>query len=170
MRVMIAVFTLFLGIVGAYLVGAGMFLQGTSLNHAGDLLLRPFLDPTPLSSIVLALSVLLAFFSLTMAIGSVPSSCKVQASHIFMWGSLFSVLTAAGFAMLLVTLWRQGTGSRELGLVFVLAAVQSCLALVLGGGAVLLERRLRHVTVPIFLAGVVETLGVGAVMAYGLTV
>jgi hypothetical protein len=170
MRVTFAVFTLFVGLIGVYVVGAGVLLQGANFEQWRDLLLRPFLDPSPASCLVLAGAILVAFFSLTFAVGTMPGYRTVHAWHILLWGSLFCVLTAAGFSFLLYTLWHQGTGTRELGLVFTLATVQACLGLVLGGSVVLLEKRMRRVTVPILFASVIETLCAGAVVAYGFTV
>ena len=170
MRVTLAIIGVVCGLFGAYLVGAGTFGHEGFAPNMWDVLGRPFSSSNPIPCLVLALSVALAFFGLAVASDSDRKARAVQLSHIFLWGGLFSVLTAAGFAVLLFVLWQQGASSHNLGLVFSLAVVQACLGVVLGGGATITGRGMRHVTVPVFVAAILETALAGAVVAYGFSV
>ena len=170
MRVTLSICALFLGLVGTYLVGAGFFLHEPVGLSGWDLLLRPFSYASALSCFVLASSVAMAFFGLAVVSTAAQRGQAVRAADVLIWGGLFNVMTAAGLTILLYLLWRQGSTSRDLGLVLSLATVQGVLGALLGGGATIVEKNLRHVTVPILVVGLLETALTGAVVAYGYAV
>jgi hypothetical protein len=167
MRITLSILALFFGLVGTYLVGAGLFANGavTPANFEG--LARPLANGNGVACLVLGGAVALAFFALVLVSGGTSAKDSLRPSHVLLWGGTFSVVTAAGFAALLYILWQRGAPSKELGFVFSLAALQACLGMVLAGAAAIVEKRLRHITVPVFAVGILETLLVGGVMAYG---
>ena len=169
MRVVLSVSAMLVGLLGTYLVGTGVFLPGTTPPDTWwKPILIPLANPHPLSWLFLTVSVALAFFGVAVAGSTRSRSAQVRTSQILLFGGTFSVLTAAGFAVLLFFLWRQGTTSaHNLGLVFNLAALQACLGLILGGGATIAGRGFRHVTVPVMLLGAIETAAAGALLFYG---
>lgn len=169
MRVVFSVSAMLVGLLGAYLVGTGVFLpSSTSPGTWWEPILVPFMSSHPLSWLLLTLSVALGFFGVAAAGDPRSRISHVRTGQILLFGGTFSVLTAAGFAALLFLLWRQGaTGAHSLGLVFSLAAIQACLGLILGGGATIAGRGFRHVTVPVMLLGAIETAAAGALLYYG---
>ncbi len=171
MRVILSASAVLVGLLGTYLVGTGVLVPGKSLPGAWwQAIFWPFQTPNVVSWLLLTVSVSLAFFGLAVAGSTRTRTSQVTAAHVMLFGGTFSVLTSAGFAALLFFLWREGSSSAQnLGLVFSLAAVQACLGVVLGGGATITGRGLRHVTVPVFLFGIIETAAAGALLAYGST-
>ena len=170
MRTFLSICALTIGLLGVYLVGTGVFMHGGFPPPNWDSLYRPFASTNPVPSLVLAMSIALAFFSLAAFAEPKPEEQPARSSSVLMWGGLFCVLTAAGFVFLLFALWRQGASSQDLGLIFCLAGVQACLGMVLGGGAVIANKERRRVTVPVFLAGVLEAVLVSAVVLHGFAV
>ena len=170
MRVTLSVLALLAGILGVYLVGTGMFVPGR-LTDAGlaDAVMLPLATASPIPCLVLTVSVALAFFGLAVAGSTRSKATAVRPVHIFLWGAVFSVITSAGFALLALMLWQQGAHEHHLGLVFSLAAVQACLGLILGGGATIVGDGQRRFATPVFIAALVQTGLLGAVLTYGLT-
>lgn len=174
MRVTLSILALFIGLCGAYMVGSGIFSgeSATQMNWSQInwmSLLKPFSDANPLACLLLTVSVALGIFSLAIASGHPDQVTPVRASHIFIWGGIFSVLTSAGFSILLYILWKDGASTGQLGLVFSLASVQACLGLILGGAAMLSDKSLRLAAAPVLAAGLLETSMAGVMMAWGYT-
>jgi hypothetical protein len=170
MRTTLSLCALAVALAGTYLVGTGIFMPGGFPPDSWDAFLRPLASTNPVPCLVLAMSIALAYFSVTAVMEGKHEPKPVKASSVLLWGSLFCVVTAAGFYILLLALWRQGSNSQDLGLIYFLAAVQASLGLVLGGGALLANKELRRVTVPVFLIGVLETVCATAVVVHGIAV
>jgi len=167
MRVTFAAAALLVGLFGVYLVGAGIFVYRPFEPDVWEVLLKPVAGADPLACFFLAVSVALGFFSLAIAAGRSSTGTWVQPEDVLLWGGLFSVLTAGGFLGLTYLLWQEGAGPRTLGLVFTLAGLQACIAVLLGGAATLFVPAARRKTVPIFVAGTVETVLAAAVLLVG---
>ena len=170
MRTTLSICALILGLLGTYVVGTGLFIHGRPALESWELLVRPFASTNPVPCLVLAMSVALAFFGLAATAESKSDATPMQLSSVLLWGGLFCVVTAAGFVVLLFILWQQGATTRDLGLIYSLAAVQAAMGVILGGSATVANRQLRRVTVPVFIAGILETVCAGAVLVYGFTV
>lgn len=169
MRVTLSILALFTGFFGTYMVGCGVFSGESASQMDWMVLVKPFTNANPMACLLLTVSVALGIFSLAIAAGHADQATPVRASHIFMWGGIFSVLTSAGFSILLYILWKEGATVGQMGLTFSLASIQACLGLILGGAATLSDRSLRPASVPVFAAGLLETSLAGAMMTWGNT-
>ena len=170
MRIMLSVLALFTALAGIYAAGAGVFAESEFSEQILHNLAAPCANSQPLGGLMVTISAALGFFSLAMvASGGKHTTTPLKATHVFLTGGTFSIITAAGLGILLYTLCRQGAPAGETGLVFSLAAVQACLGMVLGGCAVVAEKSIRKFAVPVFVIGLLEASLSSAVLFYGST-
>ncbi len=168
MRILLSILALTTALAGMFATGAGVFSHAISSEQIVRHLAAPFLNAQPFPCFIMTISAALGFFSVALvASGGKSITTPLKASHVFLSGGMFSIITAAGLGILLYALLSEGATGREAGLVFGLASIQACLGMILGGSAMLVEKRILKFAVPVFVAGLLETSLSGAVLIYG---